>query len=438
MSLHGARALPPLTRGLLVSVGARALDLPCRYGFHLLIAAGLGVVDAGRFYIVFSAMVALAGLGRLGLDRALTRQVAAARATGRPAELRAAIRSAFRQIFIASALVALLMAALAHPIALTILGKPDLALPLALGALSIPPQNLGAAVAGALAGLQRIAQSQMIYSWLWPALFCLSALVCGTGFPDVLWQIAGSFTVAALIGGLLLRHGLGTVFGDERRVPPPPLLRPGLSLFTLELTQLMIASAPALILGMAADNREVGLFSLSWRIALLINIVTSGVTGMAAPKFAELNALGDRDGLGRTARQAIRLSVGLSLLPAIAMISVPGPLLSLFGAGYEGGAATLRILALGQIVAACTTSMPDLLGMTGHTRALRRINGFSLIVLLALTALLTPVFGAPGAAAATALTIAVNGGAALVMASRLTGIRPWRAAPPPPSKEIMS
>src|SRR6185312_10602709 len=83
-----------IIRGSLISLGVRLLDLPSRYGFHLLVAAALGVVDTGRFYIVFSVMVALAGFGRLGMDQALTRQIAMDMASDRAAAVRPAIRRA--------------------------------------------------------------------------------------------------------------------------------------------------------------------------------------------------------------------------------------------------------------------------------------------------------------------------------------------------------
>ena len=121
-----------IIRGSLISLGVRLLDLPSRYGFHLLVAAALGVVDTGRFYIVFSVMVALAGFGRLGMDQALTRQIAMDMASDRAAAVRPAIRRALCLVLAASAAVTALLAVGAAPFAHDVLRKNDLALPLAL------------------------------------------------------------------------------------------------------------------------------------------------------------------------------------------------------------------------------------------------------------------------------------------------------------------
>lgn len=424
-----------IVRGSMISLAVRLLDVPSRYGFHLLVAAALGVVETGNFYIVFSTMVAVAGFGRLGVDQALTRQIAMDIASGRSAAVRPAIRRALCLVLSASTAISALLAACAIVLADDVLKKPGLAVPLMLGALSFAPQNVGAALAGALAGLHRIGCSQMIYSWLWPAIFCAAAIPLGLAgamtVTHALLLITVSFTLTALVGALLLMRFLDSVprSGAPPR-EPPRLLKPGLSLFTLEFTKLLIASAPAIVLGIVASSRETGLFALAWRLALVVNLLISGVTGMAAPRFASLFARNDLDGLNRCAAQAVRLVLCFALPFVLCMLLVPERLLALFGHGYGAGAPVLRVLALGQLAAACFTAMPELLGMTAHTSALYRINLYSAAILLIGLAVLTPYGGGVGAAAVASFAIAVNGATAAWAARRLLGVSPlgtlWR------------
>ena len=418
-----------MIRGSLVSLGVRLLDLPSRYGFHLLIAAMLGVVQTGDFYIVFSTMVALAGFGRLGIDQALTRQIAMDLAAGEARAVRPAIRRALWLVLLASTAISIALGALALTFAHDVLKKPELAWPLALGAFSFIPQNLGAAMAGALAGLQRVGYSQMIYSWLWPAIFCAVAIPLGMtrgmSVASTLMLIAASFTLTALAGAYALKRFLREVPASAQPpAEPPRFLKAGLPLFTLEFTKLLITSAPAIVLGIVASSREAGLFALAWRLALVINLLISGVTGMAAPKFASLFARNDRHGLDKSAAQAVALVLCLALPAALCMLLFPEHVLRLFGPGFGGGAAALRVLALGQIAAACFTAMPELLGMTAHTSVLYRINGYSVAMLLVGLAVLAPIGGSVGAAAAASLAIAVNGALAAWAAHRLLGVLP--------------
>ncbi|NIE64163.1 hypothetical protein F3J17_09835 [Burkholderia sp. Ax-1719] len=421
-----------MVRGSLISLGVRLLDLPSRYGFHLLVAAALGVIQAGNFYIVFSTMVALAGFGRLSIDQALTRQIAMDMASGRAHAVRPAIRRALTLIVLASVSVSVLLAASAALLAQHVLKKPDLAWPLVLGALVFVPQNVGGAFAGALAGLQRVGLSQMIYSWLWPAIFCVVAiplqLLGAMNVEHALMLIAASFALTAVVGGVLLKRALAVVpAGSPSASDVPHLVKPGLSLFALEFTKLLITSAPAIVLGIVATSRETGLFALAWRLALVVNLLISGVTGMAAPRFASLFARQDIEGLQRSAAQAVGIVLCLALPFTACMLVFPERLLALFGAGYGAGATALRVLALGQLAAACFTAMPELLGMTAHTSVLYRINFYSVTVLLIGLAVLAPLGGSVGAAAAASLALAVNGAIAAWAAHRLLGVAPLAA-----------
>lgn len=415
-------------RDTLVSLSVRLLDLPSRYGFHLLIAIALGVADTGRFYIVYSTMVALAGLGRLGMDMALTRQIATDMASDRPAAVRPAIRHGLILVLLASAIVSALLAAGASLLAVHVFKKSDLAVPLVLGALIVIPQNLGTALAGALAGLQRVRQSQMVYFWLWPTIFCASAiplsLVGRLTVANALALTATSFALTAAVGAVLLKRALSKVPAGLSASAAPALFKPGLSLFTLEVTRLLITTAPAMVLGFVATNRDAGLFALTWRMALIINMLISGATGLALPKIAELYASGDTQALEKNASQVIGLVLCLALPVAAALLIFPEHLLALFGQGYDQGATTLRILAIGQIMAACFTALPEMLGMTMQVRALYRINIYTLTVLLAGLAVLAPLGGSAGAALATSLAIVVNGATAAQMARRLLGVAP--------------
>jgi O-antigen/teichoic acid export membrane protein len=408
----------------LATTGTRLLDLPSRYGLHLLIAARLSIADVGAFYIVFSVMTLVAGFGRLGVDRALTREVAGALGRNAPATARAAVRRAFVVTAAQSVLVAGLLAAAAIPVAGLVLHKPWLAIPFLLGALTIVPQNLSTTAAGALAGLGRVASSQMIYSWLWPALFCGVALVLPLTVARTLLLIGGSLLLNALVGIGLMFSALPKVPNDAEKARPGPYFRIGISFFSLELIQLAMASAPPFVLGMVASTAEVGRYALAWRIVLVLNILVSAMAAIASPQFARFYAVNDRRELQRSAAQAVGLTVGLSLVPLLLLAIKPVFFLGLFGRGYDAAATTLRILLAGQAALVLCTAMPELLGMAGCARVLFKINTAALATLMVSLALLTPRFGAIGAATATAATMLLNAVAVTFAVKRHLGFVP--------------
>ena len=419
---------PPRSAGFLsrslFTTGTRLLDLPSRYGLHLLIAKKLAVAEVGAFYIVFSVMTLAAGFGRLGVDRALTREVAAALGHDDPGLIRRSIRRAFLVTVAQSIAIAALLTLAAIPIATFVLRKPELTFPLALGALTIIPQNLSTAAAGALAGLGRVASSQMVYSWLWPALFCAAALLLPLSVMRTLWLIGAALTVDAVAGVLLMLRALPPNPPIAHATALGPYFKIAISFFSLELTQLAIASAPAFVLGIVASTTEVGRYAVAWRIVLILNILVAAMAAIASPQFARAAALNDRATLAHIAAQSVGLTLALSCLPILLLAFDPVFFLSFFGHSYDSAAPTLRILLAGQTALVLCTAAPELLGMSGHARSLTRINVASSALLLALLALLAVRFGDAGAATAVAVTMLFNAAAVTISVRRHLGFVP--------------
>jgi len=390
----------------LMAFGVRLIDLPSRYAFHLIVAAALGVAASGGFYIVFSAAMLVAGFGRLGLDRSLTRAVARAVERGDTGAARAAIARAFRTAVPLAAAVSGALLILAQPVAAHLLARADLATPLAFGAAAVLPLTIGVIAGGALAGLHRLGLSLMVYSWLWPALFCVAALVVPLDIARAMLLVAGATALNAVVAVVLLARHLPPA--APALAAPEPLLATGVALFSSEIVQLLLGYAPALVLGIVASDSDVGLYALAWRFALAINLVITTIAAISAPRFAALHARADRAALRRASGAAIGIVAALSILPVTAMLVAPRALLALVGTGFEAAAPTLRWMVVGQAFAILSAGSAELLGMTDHARTLQRINLATLALLVVLLAVLGARFGSEGAAVATSLTIAAS------------------------------
>jgi len=414
--------------GSLVTTATRLIDVPCRYGMHLMIALRLSLDEVGAFYIVFGALMIASGLGRLGIDRALTREMARLLAADDAAGARAAMRRATTIVALLSLGLTFIALVTAWPLAAWVMHKPEMTPLFMIGALAIVPQNLANLVAGALAGLHRVTQSQIVYTWLWPGLFCVLAFTLPMSDANALAAVAVSMVLATVIGAVMLLRDLPEVSGHAApAIARAPLLGTGLSLFSLELVQLLISAAPPFILGAAASTDEVGLYAIAWRVVLVIYMFVSGVASMMSPRFARLYALGDHAGLEREAGRAIAFALTLSIPPILAVTLFSERILALFGPHFTPAAPALHILIIGQIAAAVTTTTPELLGMTGYARSLLRINAMAMVTLLGGLALLCPRLGADGAAIATTATMLVNALGSSVIARRKLGFVPLSA-----------
>lgn len=416
----------PVWRSALATLGARALDLPSRYGFHLLVAWRLGVLGAGAFYIVFSVLTLAAGAGRIGIDRALTRDIARALAVGDTARARHLVRHGLTLVLTMSLAVTVVILLAAPALGAIFFHRADYAFPIRLAALAIPPLCLSAAAAGALAGFHRVATSQMIYSWLWPAIFCGFAVVAPLDLERAVTLVGIATWLTALLSFALLWRVLPakSAHADHENLRLLPL---GWSLFSTEVVQLVIAALPALVLGIVATEAAVGVFALTWRLALVINLLVVAVAAMASPRFADQAVRGDAAGLRRTAADAVGLVLGLGIVP-LAILAVAAPvLLGLFGAGFASGATTLRILLIGQAITMLATATPELLGMAGHERAMQRVNTISILLFVPVLVLCARGLGSDGAAIAILFVSLINALGATLLARRRLGFVPLSA-----------
>ena len=410
-------------RAAAATIGTRAIDIPSRYGFHILVAWKLGLVDAGAFYIVFSVLTLAAGAGRLGIDRAMTREVARALAVGDAPQARAAILRGIVIVAGLSLAAGAVMALLAPLLAERLFHNPRLTMPLVLAAIAIVPMCLSAAAGGALAGLHRVALSQMIYSWLWPGLFCLLALPLALTLQNAFLLIIAANVVCAVVAFVLLARFQPRA-SDRTSASAPPLMGLGWSLFTSEIVQLLLAALPGLVLGIVASEAVVGAYAMAWRLALVLNLLVVAVAAMASPRFADCGARGDTAGLRRTA--ALSLGIVLALgLPVLAILLIGAPwFLALFGQGFESGATAMRVLLLGQAWLMFTATAPELLGMTGHEKAVKGINLAAILIYAPVLVVLSWWLGGTGAGLANLIAAIVSGGGAMLLARRLLGFSP--------------
>jgi O-antigen/teichoic acid export membrane protein len=206
-----------------------------------------------------------------------------------------------------------------------------------------------------------------------------------------------------------------------------PLLPLGWSLFTSELVQLLTSALPALVLGAVASQAAVGAYALAWRLSLILNLLITAIAAMVTPRFVDHAVREDFEGLRKTAAHAIAIVLAVGAVPLIVIAVAAPELLALFGKGFDAGTVTLRLLLLSQLVLMLTATTPELLGMTGHERAMRSANTWSIVIFVPLLYALSLRLDANGAALATIAFAMINAGAATLLAHKWLGFTPLGA-----------
>lgn len=427
-------------------LGLRGVEVAGKLGLYVVAARSLGAHDAGLFFLCLTWIGLASTLSRLGLERAVTRHLAAELAVGRGAAAGRDLRTALVWTAAASAVAALVTVAVAGPVSQLLFGAPDLEEPLRLSAAALVPQTLTFTVGSALAGLKRGVAAQFVQNALWPVLTLAALLAGADSVASILLALAGVLTLSALVGMALLARDRGR-FADRPAAPSPTqavdaaeadalpsLWHTAAPLFVVELVQVSLASLPVLALGAFVDAASVGAFSVANRISMLIWVVIVSIGTIASPHYAELHRHGALDRLRAMNRRVVLAVAVLGLPMVLAMMAVPETLLTLIGPGFGIAATALVILAAGQMVNCLLACQDFLLAMTGKGHVLRRLNLLQLASCVVLGAVLIPLFGMTGAALVTALTVAQGAIGTTLAARRVLSPEPSGE----PSREIPS
>lgn len=395
------------------SLSVRGLEVLGKFGLYFMAARYLGGYQSGLLFFCLTWTNLASAAARMGLERAMTRHIAADLAIGRGRAARAALVSGMRGCLLGGLAWAGLTAVVAGPVAVHVFGQPDLSWPLRLSALLLVPQTLVVGLGYALTGVKRGALGQLVYSSL-PPVLVLAMIVAGFHTLD---EVMIGYALAFAATGLLAAVAL---VADWRRMvdrPPPPdvvavdlpsLWRSAMPFLAVELIQISLISLPLLLLGAYASPVDVGAFSVASRLSTLVWMVVISIGVIAAPRFAEHFRRHEYAALAALNRKSCLVAIATALPAVVVMLVAPRFLLSLVGPNFEIGATALVILALGQMVTTLAPLQDVMLAMTGHGRTLRLTSLLQLGCGVVIGVVLIPRMGSIGAAITTAVCMAVG------------------------------
>ncbi|UPY35789.1 oligosaccharide flippase family protein [Sediminicoccus sp. KRV36] len=391
-----------------LGLGTRGLEILGKLGLYVLVAQSLGLAEAGLYFIALAWSGVGGTLGRFGLERAAMARIPAELAVNDGAAALRVVRRVLGGTLLGGCLVGGVTSLAGPGLAHALLGQPALAPVLLLTGGLVLADALAISAGCILASLHRNVAAQLTGTSLWPIL-TLTALWLwpAPDLRDVLMlTILARFATVGM--------GLAIIWAGRMRfavvcpgaaTAARPLLRLALPLLGVELVQVSLVTMPTLILAAFATPEAVAYFSMASRLSVLTWVILLSVATIASPRMAEQFRLRDWRRLRQTQRAARWASASLAVPPLLGMILLAPWLLGLLGAGFEPGAAALRILCLGQIVNAMFACRDTLLATTGHGDDLLRLNLIQLALATLLAATAVPLLGAEGAALMTAISI---------------------------------
>ena len=383
-------------------------------------AAGLGIVNLTQ--LVATVLMAAA---MLGMDTVLIKRVAIGHESGKPQEVASSLYTAsvinglLAGVFTVAGMLA------APWLSRRVFHTQALEIPLVVTLAMLVPQAFARIYAASLNGFRKIWQSNLANN-------TMSTWVVGVGLA-MLYVLHLPITVISVavlyaVGRLAVYFSLGiyhrTLFhySGPRNFIPRPMLAMGIPLLITTTAFQITSNADGVMLGWLRSPHEVGLYSVAGRLTIMESLFLMVSNSAIGPKLAFLYSCGR---LREVERMIHRVTAGLTLLATISLMLfvVFGHwLLSIWGREFGGAYLVLVVLGIGQFFNISTGCCGMLLVMCGHEKILGYLSSAFLVINLILNYFLILKWGALGAASATAITIAGQNIAKLIIAKRKTGI----------------
>ncbi len=164
-----------------------------------------------------------------------------------------------------------------------------------------------------------------------------------------------------------------------------------------------LAELNVILIGFFLPPDQVAIFSIAFRVAMLITFMIFAVDSYFRPKAALLYADQDMHGLQKLTAHSTQLMFWPGLACVIFFIIFGKFILGIFGEEFVAGYVVFALLALSQLITVSIGPVSSLLNVTGHQDYSMMVFGSSLIILIILNLILTPMMGMKGAAIAVVL-----------------------------------
>lgn len=398
-----------ILRGAAGSLATRALGTAAALGMSLLLTRTLTLAGFGLIVTALSWTTIAGTVACFGSNTVATRIVAEALARGEERVASAVVRWGLRRALAAGIIGALSSAG----IALLVFHSWPLSHKalLVLGLLTVPAFSAGLHLSGALNGAKRVISAAGVETVVRPVAVTAFVALVASVFPAPL-------PVWIAMAGLIGAQVLAVVFG-WLRLPKP--LRAGSEVSSnvvatwagiglpIGLTNAMAvftANVDVLFLAYWRGTEAAGLYRPAVQVANLVSFMLAASNAIVAPVIAELYWSGRTSELQRALRLASAM-VSVVAVVAGTVLSLTGKfVLGLFGTSFVAVYPALLILLAGQLLNALSGPTGVFMSMSGHERQAMWIFAASTAIVIVLNLVLVPLFGALGAALATAAGMA--------------------------------
>ncbi|MBR1120185.1 oligosaccharide flippase family protein [Bradyrhizobium lablabi] len=411
-----------IATALVIQVSGAALA----FLFSIVLARSMGVAGVGLYFLAVTIVDIGATVSRVGLETAGMRFVSIAHSRGDRGTREALYRTCMGLVLAAGVVIAFLLWLILPHLSLGGERAPELRAELPILLCALAPMALLVIQTDFLKGIGATGAATFMQAVLPPLLLVAGSTALWFGGLSSLHTIALLYLSVILVALACAMTAWALYVPGSWREPGSfdvrRLLGTSVPLFLVTSLNLIMGWTDILVLGAWSDPDQVGIYGVALRVSALTTFVMYAVSIVVSPQFAALHAEGNLTALRKLAQQSTQWTIIAALPLIILLIAIPEFILQIFGIQFKDGAWPLRILALGQLINLSVGHIGPMLSMTGNEKTLRNCVAASAVLNLVANLVLTPRYGAVGAATATAASLAFMNLACWRMVRKKLGI----------------
>ncbi|WP_407167200.1 lipopolysaccharide biosynthesis protein [Bradyrhizobium sp. ORS 111] len=387
----------------------RVISAAIAYLAQILLARWMSGSDYGIYVYVWTWVLLIGSTMDFGIAASAQKIIPEYRTSGDHALLRGFLSGSRWMTLAASSAAALLLAGLVRLLSPWI--DADTIMPLYIGCLTLPPfvvANTQDGISRAHDWMQLGLMPQFIVRQGLIIALTAGALALGLhlGATVAMAASAAAVYIAAIGQMIVLNRRLAAHVGPgEKAYDIRGWLAISLPILLVESFYMLLSYTDVLMLQQFRPSEEVGVYFAVVKTLALVSFVHYAMSATTAHRFAEYNALGDKDRLSAYVAHAINWTFWPSLLATIALLAFGEPLLWLFGRNFVAGYDIMLVAAIGLVVRSAIGPVERLLNMLGHQHICATAYAVAFLMNVGLCIALVPRYGGIGAAASTSLSL---------------------------------
>lgn len=397
------------------------------FGLHILLGRVLGTGAYGLYALGISVTSIAQTLASLGLSKGVVRFCAISRGEKDTSGVKGTILAALGISTISSIVASILLFVFAEVIAKEIFNKLELTEVFKIFAVALPFYVLMGITTSFAQSFRRIGIQQGVQNIFRPLFnLVLVGLAFLLGF-----RLAGAvyaFLASGVLSMCLGFYFLWKIFPEITWAIKPAyrtrqLLRFSLQVLLSGFSYLLLNYTDRLMLGYFREASDVGIYAAAGNMATLLTIILAALLPIASPIAADLYNKGNFKALSSMFRTVTRWAFTITLPIFLIFFFSSQGIMLMYGPGFGSGGVVLMILSVSQLVNVGAGPVGMLFEMTGKQRITLCMGFILVIVNIILNFWLIPLFGATGAALATAISVTAIFTILLFLIYRMYGIR---------------